>query len=470
MQDKDLHTNKNLTDRAWKEMRFLLDKEMPVEEKDKKRPILFWFSGASAIAALIAVIYFINLLEINNNKLMNENERTAFISESPNNESNPEQKDHNQSIIINKKEGNNFTLNAITNPSNKNNIKTKEDSISKSKKTQPIASNEPIKKWGINNNGTSVLYPISTTENTESKNVPLKNNDTEKINDKPENKIIVETEISPIHLNEINKIEHLTLQTINYSNKIHPVFLGEKNLKTNNKNTLFASNLFMVNSKSHGVSIGYLRDIKTINKNWNVNAGISYKYLAQPIEYTLTEVSSELTDTSGLGSPELKDDLLLDVGYANTTTSRLLDNNGDPTLYTNGSSDIPFNKLKLHYLTIPVNLQYQKNRMFFNAGVQVSLLLVAKNSSLTGGIAKEIGLTNDLSETNFFNANNAERTNPSIPDLSNFDFSTTLGIGYSLTKNMDIHFSYLHGLKDVIKNNLNKDNNRHFQLALQYSW
>lgn len=470
MQDKDLHTDKNFTDRAWKEMQFLLDKEMPVEEKNKKRPVLFWLSGISGIAALLAGIYFFSLSENTIDNSIGKNETWATVGDAMDNESSPMQKDKN--ILVNKTDENNSTLKSAddksTNYNKINSRKTIEKSNSEIEHQQAIAIKKSIlnsnKKLGLISKTNNQINPITTTDISKSATELPQNNIAE---NRPKKTIILETTIPPIHLNSINKIEQLTLQEIKRPNKINPISLKGTKLKNNHENTLFASNLFMVGSRSHGLSVGYLRNIKTINNNWNVNAGISYKYLAQPIEYTLTEAS---IDTSGLGSNEFKNDFLIEVGYGNTTTSRLLDNNGDPSENSNGSSDIPFNKLKMHYLTIPVNIQYRKNRFWLSGGIQASLLLVAKNSSLTGGIAKEIGLTSDSSEANFYNTINAGRTNPSIPDLSNFDFSTTLGIGYSLTKNLDMHFSYLHGLKDIIKNNLNKDYNRHFQFSMQYSW
>lgn len=67
MQDRHLHNDKDFTDRAWGEMKVLLDEELPVADKRKKRPILWWSTGIAALVIFTIGLSFFNKNETNTN-------------------------------------------------------------------------------------------------------------------------------------------------------------------------------------------------------------------------------------------------------------------------------------------------------------------------------------------------------------------------------------------------------------------
>ena len=474
MQDKNLHIAKKFTDEGWRGMKLLLDKEMPVEEKNNKRGLIFWLSGISGIAAILGGIYFFNFTELNTHNSINKNKITTEINKSKNNEFYTKHNEQELAIIKTEKfeEKNTITYSKVT-ETVKSNTQNKNPNYNKNNnnsiENQVFTENNTI----LNNEIPELINNYNPDQKTKKSELQIQNPESAETL-KPQvifeknNAIASASETDIIERKTINKLSTLSLQAFQNKTKINPVHLKEKNPIKNRKNTAFISSLFRFNSKASGVSLGYLREIKAINNNWSIHAGLSYKYISQPIEYTLVSSLGSEADSSGISTPAESSGQLVNISYANTNSLEYLDRNGQT--FVSNSPNITFNKLKLHYLTMPFSVKYQKNRIWFGGGVEAGILLVGKNDNFSGGVAKNFGLiANDNDDERFIgNDPTGERTN--IPDLSNFDFSATLGTGFSLSENASIQASYFHGLKDVIKNNSTKDYNHLIQLSIQYSW
>ncbi|RMG78548.1 MAG: hypothetical protein D6714_17825, partial [Bacteroidetes bacterium] len=62
MSDKMHETDQQFTDRAWREMSKILDREMPVE-RPRRRPPVWWFWGGFAVVAGVLIACFFMRLE-----------------------------------------------------------------------------------------------------------------------------------------------------------------------------------------------------------------------------------------------------------------------------------------------------------------------------------------------------------------------------------------------------------------------
>ncbi|HHM21837.1 MAG TPA: hypothetical protein ENJ20_07415, partial [Bacteroidetes bacterium] len=219
-----------------------------------------------------------------------------------------------------------------------------------------------------------------------------------------------------------------------------------------NPNTLYAATQFMPGSTANGISAGYLREIYSAKSNhWTLEAGVGYAYINQPLHYTVSVSDSSVTDPS----TEIYIEEIANIAFSNE--SLIADLSTNNSLFLKNTT---FNRLRLHYLTFPVQINYWKGRFWGNLGAETSLLLAAKNNQLQGGIFRMTDQLEAISPSGQYQATR--------PGLANVDFSATFGAGILLSPCVGIHLQYKLGLNDIIHTNSQKDHNRFFRLAMQY--
>ena len=459
MQDKNLHSDKKYTDQAWGKMKELLDQELPTQQNNKKPLIIFW-AVSIGIAAMMAGIYFFTTImtpspEINQgNKMAN--------STLPVNKDNLYSNNNKEIQITTAITTNEKTDNTPNSKNSEHDIKKTENQAFTGKSNMDIKENEQTLTQLTKNHGPEQV--ISPSTNSTGYTAP---ND----NEFSDNQLVmnaekkIEQENSYSAEGAISSLEALSIPELMVDQLIEPVFLTEKK-REDIGNVLFASRLFTATSKTSGLNLGYARIIKTKNQKLNFQAGIAYNYIAQPIEYTFAEI----TTPGGSTSSPATQDLLYEISYAENTNLRLLASNGNYSEYANASgSDIAFNRLKLNYVSFPIQANVKKDKFKFSAGVQPGILLLANNSSLDGGVLKTFQ-SNDNEDLFLSNDPLSSLPDSTIPTLSNFDFAATVGLGYYLSPNIGIHLNYVHGVKDVIQHNTKNDFNRLIQLSMEYSW
>lgn len=102
--------------------------------------------------------------------------------------------------------------------------------------------------------------------------------------------------------------------------------------------------------------------------------------------------------------------------------------------------------LHLSYIDIPLLLNFGK-KFHFQAGVQPSLLLSAKNKI---GSAASVDVKDQI---------------------NGFDIAPVLGLGWNLDSGLNFGFRFSYGIPDVIKNNAgNSQHNLNTQLTIGYSF
>ncbi|MEO1258015.1 MAG: outer membrane beta-barrel protein [Bacteroidota bacterium] len=278
--------------------------------------------------------------------------------------------------------------------------------------------------------------------------------------DKSLEKTVTKTNLKVLN---IESIATLPISEFPVSKKIEPVNLSNK--KINGGHTFFVSTKFSPIVKMHGADFGYLKNIKTFKNGLILQAGLSYSYINQPLSFTHEDGNGANAGSNGTNT--LAPESLFDLGFS-------LENNIRVSTSSNNLSEQFINKsitserLKLHYLSVPLQLNYSVNRFFFTGGIQLSTLLLTTNNDFDGGLFNS--LNSDRTEMTEPSATDPTADDSNINKISDLDLSANVGIGYRLTKNMGIYLQYNNGFNDVIKDNNKKDKNRFFQLSVQYSW
>ncbi len=460
MQDKDLHIDKKLTNQGWQKMESLLDAEMPAKKKNRKTGMLWWAGGISGVAALLAGLYFFNLWDhinqatephpdintLQQEKLIENNKPESIAWDKKRNNDTPVQS-------LSKKNGEELIDNDIVKATDNQNLSTV---FSPSKNRQTVNKIDLNHKKNTQQNGRLADSEIFQEQ---------KSNEQKPVIDSGNNSAkILPTRSAQISLMEKKALTPITVlpekkPALKLANQpaIYP------NKKT--KNIIYATTLFTPGKSTNGFAVGYASEIKKIKNNWSLNAGIAYRYLAQPVQYTFTNLEA---DSSGLATPGFASGELVNVSFASSTSTRLFDQNGVLSSFDLSGSGISFDKLKMHYLSIPVSLQYDRGRFSYSCGLQASILLLARNNSLNGGLLQKIGIGDDVSAESSMNISNSVFLEP--PALADWDLSLNVGIAYSLSKRVNIRADYLFGGKDIIENNRETDFNRLLQIGIGYQW
>ena len=472
MQDKRLHINKKFTDRAWSEMKHLLDQELPTDEKRNKRPLIWWYTGAAVLAASVVAFFILfnfntpqnnpenfqntpaviseydqkNNIEINENKLMNaRNDIEINKNKSTNDQNNIETKINNypKKAAINFNENkNNIKKEKIIyeNPTNsnfKNNIKNTTENPSNIIIEKNIPQKEIIIA-GVEQQSTEQKY-------LSEKNSPNKKNDP------------ITTQTPNRH--DIGHLTQLPLKKLDNPTHSKPPIVPTKKFSKSPGLVAYSSSIFNFGRGTNGFDAGVLKKIEFKNKKWWLETGLGYSNLTQSLSYVIEQE----VNPASMEAFEVVTD------YTYGTNESREDNNGgfsnnQPSLILRNSLE----KLKLHYLNIPILMNRKFGRFFISSGIHTDVLLYASNGNTSGGFLQSLNDNKnenaDLAPSNHF----ADRIN-SEP-YANFDFSGIIGGGFAFNKNVSAKISYHHGLKDVLKNNFDEDFNRYFQFTLRYGW
>ena len=440
MQDKNLHIDKKIADQAWSDMKALLDKEMPVERKEKK-PFIWWWSVAAGVTLILASIYFMQNNEPAKNNIVSDDQVEKI-----------EQVENIKTVTSNKNIaiGEKIKNNSIVIPPNIGELNSPEKKSNNLKNISVPAGNK--------GNNSSIAQSYFVSAGDKNKSVPVVE---EKIAlTYPANNIDSKKQDEKIKIkNDVEKIDLIDLDLIpneSYIGAINPVN-DFKNRRA--KNSVYASTMFMPGSKSNGLAVGYLRKFKTGGKGFSIKTGVEYSLIKQPLEYFLADNITS-TPVPGANSGQI-----LNIGYSENNKVFDVSSNG---LFLN--RDHSYSDLKLHYFNVPLFVEFQKNRFYFNSGVQTSILLVGANDNFEGGLFSDVSPGREFFDESSAASDPAFEDYEGVPNLSNIDFSFSASVGFLLSKNFGLSLQYNHGMKDIIKNNARKDYNRLFEFSVAYNW
>ncbi|MBI1225672.1 MAG: outer membrane beta-barrel protein [Bacteroidetes bacterium] len=423
MQDKRIHIDEKFIDRSWVEMQLLLENEMPVQQKKRRRFIGWWWLGLIGIGVLFGAVYLFG----------NKKDKPETVTNQPIASSNSK-----VAVKPGHSEGENLSHEQLKTVGELN---------------SPIKSSSGL----MSNKGLNAGYSELKRRYTHS--IKPENADNSRLNliveSKSEGKPLlggkesieaVQFDGNELKTNEYNSIENLEkLAAI----PINPLLnqhefeflLSSQNLyKRKVEWSIQASVLAVPDLSGGGFSFDLLSSNRLISNRLLLNAGLGYAFISQPIYAGITSNSIV---------PDAFDN---NIVYGNANKDMAFEGL-DPNFVT-----IRNQTLKLHYLTVPIQLNYQlTNRFALNVGVSTGVLLKSNSGYSKAGIL------------NSFASSNKDASNNSTNSIiSNFDFSISGGIGFKCSKSLSINLDYLHGLTDVLPNNNVGDFNRELKLGFRY--
>lgn len=202
----------------------------------------------------------------------------------------------------------------------------------------------------------------------------------------------------------------------------------------------------MYAQRTDGLGMDISRAFRLGNSRWSLSLGAGYTYLRREL-FLLT------ADSIGQGIPVTF--LETNVNYA---FQQFQENVFSEALsITHRRQDIG-----LHYLELPLTLQWSGTSRFgLRVGVLPALLLAAAPDRASGGL-----LDHALRNTKAKSSQNMLQGRSKLVPVNNFDFQARGGISYRLTPQLEMALDYHHGLSDVLPDNAVKDRHRSWRLTL----
>jgi hypothetical protein len=115
--------------------------------------------------------------------------------------------------------------------------------------------------------------------------------------------------------------------------------------------------------------------------------------------------------------------------------------------------------LKLHYLTIPLDMVYSIGKRWeANLGGTLGLLLTSNSVYVQDGLLDRAGLG--------IAAEDHSGTKPAKVSLT--DLAITGGLGFKLNRAWSLYLNYAHGMTDILPDNNTGDHNRLIKLGVRY--
>mgnify|MGYP000727868318 CR=1 FL=1 len=204
-----------------------------------------------------------------------------------------------------------------------------------------------------------------------------------------------------------------------------------------------------------GISTGVVF-MQPLKDKWSFQAGMNYAYQRRTFEgepISLSDFESQ-SPNNPIENGAL-DDIYQGAYEGNAARS-------DSAIFT-----IPQN-LSLHYLNIPLRLNYHlSDKWSIGGGVTGSVLLLASNSYTDGGLFnKSAGEAFQADDTFVSLADESRSINKA--NLQKYDVAANIGIGFHPSPKWSITANYHHGFKNLFRYSDDTAYNRFGNLSIQY--
>ena len=398
------------TQKAWENMRGILDEEMP--EKRRRRPVFWWFFGLLLPLLLAGGAYGVVMLNDNGSGV-------DSIPEIPN----------PQNQILNSQERLVPKAPSPQKPIAENNaqIPTENPGSTASDPSTQLTSDYPVET--IESSELSILI---TEENTSS-------NQSSSIKEKEEFTSIYVLEPLPNDMIQALAEEEakITIPTsLTEAPKSRKIKLG---LRGAWHNPMFL--------RPGGVSLAFEAAMPLGKSKWSLDAGLGY--------YTTNWNKTAMNIGRFLSADEngsLDDDEGPGAGGFDPVENVSLENYTDLDLVANKSTNIGgtlYYPARLHYLILPVGLSYQVSpRLSFRTGLEGRYLLAANDLRNDQDF---ISITNRLSGAIEFASNDAiSRDLENVLNIRRFSLAAFAGMDIRLSKTLNLGFAYHQGLTDML--------------------
>ncbi len=436
--------DKNLEDLGWSEMQKILDRELPLESKKKRRALLFWLFFAGVLTTFGIAFLFFNSKNKNQELIVENNKKESnFKSNYDDNSINLIQekkliKTNKKELILNNNSPQLMAKKELNNANKNELIKENNRLILNENTSQLMAKNDSIQTNKLVDNTVVLNTHLNTEINKEFLNITAQTteNATAKLNEAPpqyfgENSDFLKSE------NRQN-IEAIPSHTVDYQlvNTYDSAYLSKaiqslfwvscpiRSSVSNPKRTHFGITTGAHTEgvqKIDGGQIGLVLN-RELNRKWAISIGLNYRK-------TNVNVDSLLGNNSGLS-------------YVTFPTST------NPKYSSNSTKKILLNNL--NYAELPINLTYNFNKKIsFSAGIKAAYLL-SSNIGVSADSTVYF-LTENLNKINAYSDPSYDKTaRINALGLQNFDVAIMGGINYQITPKIQLNLTYHHGFKNVI--------------------
>ena len=393
--------NKDFENFAWSEMQKLLDQDLPVTEKKRRRGLVFWLFAMVGLIAFIggggAFIY--SQLETNKNKL-NKNQLAINNVELNKNQ-----------LAINNVELNKNQL-AINNVGlNKNQLAINNAELNKN---QLAINNVGLNSKQLVINNAELNAPLNQTTITKVTPQYLGEKDAiREVSANSQGKFISQKVVEKLNINKLNELMIDTLNLAYSSFIIHhssfnskPRFGVETGIHTEGYKKIDGWQLGVVLSKQ-------------FRWNWSVSAGLNYRKTAINSDSLTYYQARELS------------------GYNNQVFAQ--------------NAVIPANKLtlnRLNYIELPISLNYSINRKWsITAGIKTAYLARA-NFNISSD--STLFFLNSKASSGLASADLASLRDVKLLGLKRWDFAAIGGIYFKPTDKIQLSLRYDYGFRNTL--------------------
>jgi hypothetical protein len=440
MQDKDLHINKKFTDRAWADMRRLLDEELPSTERRRR---FGWWWVLFGLAAFLttgtaAVLYF--------------SKKNQSLPSAP-------VKIDQPVALENKAQQATATLAQPTQSTESTATGSTAASIHAPQAGDPTTGTEGAARPGKTGPSAKALrgvgLPQPAGKSIEKSFDMPENNSEPTILETMEALVDIEKEASEgmgHPLLPAEKIPGRKLASLDYE----ATFDSKLNVPSPPKSAPIELSAYMGGlatplNKANGADAGIAIGLPLGKSRFTLEGGPEYAFVQQPL-FVLVAQSPANLEPSFVGEEEV----IVSVNNEKISTESSQSYNS----VTRVSES-----LQMHYANFPLSLKYKASpRISFHGGMNLGILLASSPGYTNGGVLRNLSDKNLADEYNI----NADQLRSSGISLSGFDFSATGGVRYRLNYHLELDFQYRLGMRDLILSNTEKEYNRFFNLSLHY--
>jgi hypothetical protein len=434
MQDKDIHISKKFTNRAWGEMRKLLDEEMPAQDTGRRR-VGWWFLFIGLTAGLAGGMVLYNF----------------YTKKTPSSPSSTPTEQKKLDIPV---AGITTPRNEISIAAPANEPKIGDKSFAKEPSARHIASNTAEKPDAVSTQKTfshegilpsslSVqIVPNTLSPSTEESAMLAENN---QLKVAPE----ASTPNPPVDLTQLPGLELLPLPD-------GKAFSFAATLPNGRPFTwtAFGSGITGLTEQANGLAAGVLATRRVNDSRFSIESGLGYAFIQQPLTilFTASAVSTPNSPAPGFNDYQAflgESSINKQSGHQGYAAARLV------------------KSLNLHYVNLPLAVNYRMTPAFrVQGGLNVGVLVYNSSNFATGGIwnRQSESITLDEQEAKAL----GQSGNIAPAHLRNLDFAAVAGIGYRLTSRLDVNLQYQAGLTDIIPDNQSGDHNRLLRFSLLY--
>ena len=432
MQDNRLNISQKMTGQGWAEMSKLLDLEMPVPEKGKRRFGWWWLALGLSIglaSGVFAVKYFTQTEE----QPVDLGVPVAVVPGAANSiaaEENGMQASEDNSMV------------PLTAETAKKAAKGSDFSSKKPVTPPPSATQENAITQDVKSSS-SITFEKNTltVPSVEMQPVIEKSSNAE-----PQNPAVVRAAVA-------EKIAMVSVKPLPIPENPAPGVPSESKTARQGRWALYGSGMSSPDANSSGMAAGLMKSLALKKSRFSLEGGIGYAYMQQPLSVIFT------SEEGSIAAATTFTDFNTVLGDTRIASG--------PNAYSNAAKLLK--KLQLHYLEVPLAVSCRITPRFsLKGGVNAAILLNSSSDYTTGGIFSGgfnlSSLQKDEAEASFdFNGEQ-----PSAK-LNHFDLAAAAGFDYRISTRLAAGLGYQFGLLDLIPDNGAGDFNRLFRVTLRYN-